>query len=154
MKRRNFLASGLLAGITATNSYVLASTHELIGNNKKPLNPFYIPPSPESLKAGPTGGDFRVKVRSTQTNLQYSCMEGLIEPKIMGPAPHVHKELDEGMFVQEGTISVLVGEKVYELEAGGWHMRPHGIVHTYWNATDKTAMFIDMFFNQDFEKDQ
>lgn len=72
-------------------------------------------------------------------------------PKLMGPAPHLHKELDELMFVQEGTISILVGEKVYQVEAGGWHLRPHGIVHTFWNATDKPARFIDMFFNQDFE---
>ena len=154
MKRRNFFASGLLAGISISNSYVFASTHELIGNDKKPLDPldpFYIPPSPEPLKVGPTGGDFRVKVRSTQTNMQYSCIEGLIGPKIMGPAPHIHKELDEVMFVQEGTVSVLVGEKVYEVEAGGWHLRPHGIVHTFWNATDKAAVYIDMFFNQDFE---
>lgn len=72
-------------------------------------------------------------------------------PKLMGPAPHVHKDLDEIMFVQEGTVSILVGEKVYQVEAGGWHLRPHGIVHTFWNATDKPARYIDMFFNQDFE---
>ncbi|GAB3642819.1 hypothetical protein GCM10027423_34550 [Spirosoma arcticum] len=78
-------------------------------------------------------------------------MEGIMSPKLMGPAPHLHKDLDELMFVQEGTISILVGEKVYQVEAGGWHLRPHGIVHTFWNATDKPARFIDMFFNQDFD---
>lgn len=69
-------------------------------------------------------------------------------PKLMGPAPHVHKDLDELMFVQEGTVSILVGDNVYEVEAGGWHLRPHGIVHTFWNATDKPARFVDMFFNR------
>jgi quercetin dioxygenase-like cupin family protein len=92
-----------------------------------------------------------VKVRSNQTNLQFSCVESVIGPKYMGPAPHIHKDLDEIMFVQEGTVSVLVGETVYQVEAGGWHLRPHGIVHTFWNATDKPARLIDMFFNQDFE---
>ncbi|GAB3926295.1 hypothetical protein GCM10028804_29690 [Larkinella terrae] len=69
----------------------------------------------------------------------------------MGPAPHVHKDLDEIMYVLEGTVSILVGDTVYQVEAGGWHLRPHGLVHTFWNATDKPARLIDMFFNQDFE---
>ena len=55
------------------------------------------------------------------------------------------------MFVQEGTVSILVGKEVYQVEAGGWHLRPHGIVHTFWNATDKPARCIDMYFNQDFD---
>ncbi|WP_460675058.1 cupin domain-containing protein [Larkinella ripae] len=75
----------------------------------------------------------------------------MMGPKLMGPAPHVHKDLDELMFVQEGTVSILVGDKVYEVEAGGWHLRPHGLVHTFWNATDKPVRYTDMFFNQDFE---
>jgi hypothetical protein len=52
---------------------------------------------------------------------------------------------------RKAPVSVLVGETVYQVEAGGWHLRPHGIVHTFWNATDKPARLIDMFFNQDFE---
>ena len=30
-------------------------------------------------------------------------------------------------------------------------MRPHGIVHTFWNTTDKPVRYIDMYFNQSFE---
>ena len=51
----------------------------------------------------------------------------------------------------ERILSVLVGYEVYEVEAGGWQMRPHGIVHTYWYASDKPALFINIYFNQDFE---
>ncbi len=61
------------------------------------------------------------------------------------------RALDEIMFVQEGTVSVLVKDQVYEVEAGGWHMRPRGMVHTFWNATDKPARFTDMYVNQDFD---
>ncbi|MBD2703308.1 cupin domain-containing protein [Spirosoma sp. BT702] len=150
MERRHFLASGLLAGFDAqcpslTQSLLPAFTH----SDRGPLKPFYSPPEPTQV--GPNGLGFRVPVRSNQTNGQFSCMEGIMGPKLMGPAPHVHKELDELMFVQEGTVSILVGDKVYEVEAGGWHLRPHGLVHTFWNATDKPVRYIDMFFNQDFE---
>lgn len=151
MERRNFLATGILAGLIAPATSFAQSLVSSASVDRGPLKPFYLPPSPEPLKIGPTGGDGRVKVRSNQTNVQFSCTENLIGPKFMGPAPHVHKDLDEIMFVQEGMVTVLVGETVYQVEAGGWHLRPHGLVHTFWNATDKPARFIDMFLNQDFE---
>jgi glyoxylate utilization-related uncharacterized protein len=55
------------------------------------------------------------------------------------------------MYVKEGTIHVLVGTNVYEVKAGGWLFRPHGIVHTFWNATNEPALCSDMYFNQNFE---
>lgn len=146
MERKQFLKSGLMAGLAISG----------FGNAAKGLNvssdlkPFYIPPDIAPLDPGP-GVNIRVKVRSSQTNMQYSSVDVAIGPKVMGPAPHVHKDLDELMYVYEGTVSILVGDKVYEVPAGGWHLRPRGIVHTFWNATDKVARCTDMYFNQNFE---
>jgi oxalate decarboxylase/phosphoglucose isomerase-like protein (cupin superfamily) len=70
----------------------------------------------------------------------------------MGPPPHHHKELDEIMYVVEGTASVLVGDDVVEVKAGGWHLRPRMIRHTFWNGSDQPLRFIDMYFNQPFEE--
>ena len=116
----------------------------------KKLSPFYIPPA-EALEAGPGGIDIRTWVRSSQTNMQFSCVETAVRPKQMGPAPHLHKDLDEVMFVLEGTASVIVDGKVDEIQAGGWHFRPRAIVHTFWNGSEKPLRFIDMYFNQNFE---
>lgn len=69
----------------------------------------------------------------------------------MGPAPHIHEELDEIMLVLEGTATVIVEGKVEEIQAGGWHLRPRKIEHTFWNGSDKPLRFIDMYFNQNFE---
>lgn len=115
-----------------------------------PLTPFYLPPAPP-LQLGPTGLALRTRVRSTQTNRQYSCVEFMIGAKQMGPPPHVHRDLDEIMFVLAGTVTVLVGETVYTVPAGGWHLRPRGLVHTFWNATAQPAHYLDMYFNQNFE---
>ncbi len=46
---------------------------------------------------------------------------------------------------------MLVGETVYTVHAGEWHLRPRGLVHTFWNATQQPAHYIDMYFNQNFE---
>ncbi|WP_348595463.1 cupin domain-containing protein, partial [Enterobacter asburiae] len=73
-----------------------------------------------------------------------------MKPKQAGPPPHLHKELDEIMRVVEGRVHVLVGDTVTELKAGDWHVRPHGLVHTFWNAGDEPTLFIDIYPNQDF----
>ena len=43
-------------------------------------------------------------------------------------------------------------DEVVEVEAGGWHLRPRMIKHTFWNGSDKSLRFIDMYFNQPFEE--
>ncbi|HEY0771855.1 MAG TPA: cupin domain-containing protein, partial [Sphingobacteriaceae bacterium] len=117
---------------------------------KPSLKPFYLPPDAAPLDHE---GDvaIRVKVRSSQTNLQYSCVDVAVAPRTMGPAPHLHDALDELMYVHEGTMHVLVGKEVYEVKAGGWHFRPRGIVHTFWNASNDVTRCTDMYFNQNFE---
>ncbi len=116
----------------------------------KILQPFYLPPA-KPLQAGPGGIDIRTLVRSSQTNMQFSCVETAVGPKRMGPAPHLHKDLDELMLVMEGTATVVVDGKVEEIQAGGWHMRPRGIEHTFWNGSIEPLRFVDMYFNQNFE---
>lgn len=115
-----------------------------------PLQPFIVAPT-TPLQPGPGGLDIRVLVRSAQTNMQFSCVEFATAPKKMGPAPHYHKELDELMYVLEGTATVMVEETVYEIPAGGWHFRPRNMVHTFFNQSDKPLRAIDMYFNQNFE---
>lgn len=147
MERKEFLMSGLMAGLAITGLPSAA-----FGNRpgEESLKPFYLPPDNSPLDPGP-GLAIRMKVRSHQTNNQYSCVECAVAPKTMGPSPHVHDALDELMYVTEGTVSVLVGDQIYQVEAGGWHLRPRGVVHTFWNATDSVARCTDMYFNQNFD---
>lgn len=78
-------------------------------------------------------------------------MEAAVAPKKMGSPPHIHKDLDEICYVLEGTVSVLVDRKLFEVEAGGFHLRPRGIEHTFFNGTDKPIRFMYLYFNQNFE---
>jgi quercetin dioxygenase-like cupin family protein len=146
MERKEFLMSGLMAGLAVTGMSTAFSSRY----PEEPLKPFYLPPDDSPLDPGP-GLAIRMKVRSNQTNNQYSCVDCAVAPKTMGPSPHLHDALDELMYVTEGTVSVLVGNEVYQVQAGGWHLRPRGIVHTFWNATDKVARCTDMYFNQNFD---
>lgn len=114
------------------------------------LQPFYLPPMPPLPHNG--NMDIRVWVHSKMTGGVYSCVECAVAPKVMGPPPHFHKELDELMYVLEGTANVMVENEIVEIEAGGWHFRPRNLKHTFWNGSDKPLRFVDMYFNQPFEE--
>ena len=113
------------------------------------IEPVLLPPATVGTS---WGLNIRTRVRSEMTGGVYSNVETAVAPKTMGPPPHHHKELDELMYVLEGTASVLVGKEVVEVQAGGWHLRPRLITHTFWNAGNATLRFIDMYFNQPFEQ--
>ena len=146
MKRRYFLSAGAL-GVSVLNLPTFAGA---LAHNREPLKPFYIPPA-EALKPGPANAAIRTIIHSNQTGKQLSNVEVAIGPKQMGPSPHLHENLDELMYVLEGTATVMIGKEIYEVEAGGWNFRPRQIVHSFWNASDKPLRFIDCFFNQNFE---
>lgn len=115
-----------------------------------PIDPVLLPPRPPLQHNG--GMDIRVWVRSEMTNGVFSNVECAVAPKTMGPPPHYHLELDELMYVVEGTASVLVGDEVVQVPSGGWHLRPRNFKHTFWNASEEPLRFFDMYFNQPFEQ--
>ena len=147
MERKTFLSTGLLGGFALINLPALSFTTCV---KKEPMIPFNIPPR-EPLNPGPGNVDIRTIIHSKQTGKQISNVEVAVGPKQMGPSPHLHKDLDELMYVLEGTATVMIGKEIYEVKAGGWNFRPRGIVHSFWNASDTPLRFIDFFFNQDFE---
>lgn len=147
MERRNFL---LMSGIlTASLGIAPKSGISRMIPESDPLKPVLLPSLPPLDHKG--GMDIRVWIRSSMTNGVFSNVECAVAPGIMGPPPHYHKELDEIMYVAEGTASVLVGNDIVEVQAGGWHLRPRMIKHTFWNSGDKPLRFFDLYFNQPFE---
>ena len=150
MERRDFIfKSSLLTAFGAALSPGLMALSP--GPNPLPvIEPVLLPAQPPLDHKG--GMDIRVWVRSSMTNGIYSNVECAVAPKVMGPPPHYHRELNELMYVVEGTASVLVGKEIVEINAGGWHLRPREIKHTFWNASDEPLRFFDMYFNQPFEE--
>ena len=149
MERRDFLLSaGMVSANLVIPSPLSEKLHPAAGN--EPMETFLVPSLPPLDHKGSM--DIRVCIRSSMTNGLYSSVECAVAPKTMGPSPHHHKELDELMYVLEGTASVLVDKEVIEVKAGGWHLRPRGITHTFWNASELPLRFIDMYFHQAFEE--
>lgn len=147
MERRNFIATGMTGAITMIHSTSFAFDRNSAISGPQPFN---IPPR-QPLAPGAGNVDIRTIIHSNQTDKQLSNVEVAVSPKQMGPSPHLHKHLDELMYVVDGTATVMIGKEIYTVEKGGWNFRPRGIAHSFWNSYDKPLRFIDFFFNQNFE---
>jgi mannose-6-phosphate isomerase-like protein (cupin superfamily) len=144
----------LVFGSTMMESCGLSSKNNNPEQKGEPLKPTYIPAqafpkAPDGVGLG-DGIKSGAKIRSEYTNGQMCCQEIYLKPRQAGPPPHLHKELDEVMRVVEGTVHLMVGDSVIEMQTGDWHVRPHGVIHTFWNASDQPARLIDIYLNQDF----
>ncbi len=146
MNRRQLIKTSAFGSIMAALPFpaLLAQAGE------NPIKPVMLPPAPPLDHKGKM--DIKIWISSAMTGGVYSNVECAVAPKTMGPAPHYHLELDELMYVVDGTASVLVGDDIVHIEAGGWHLRPRMIKHTFWNASDKPLRFFDMYFNQPLEE--
>jgi mannose-6-phosphate isomerase-like protein (cupin superfamily) len=150
MNRKHFLqATGILTAGMMLHSYPTQAS-EVRPANEKDLEAVLLTPLPPLDHNGSL--NIRTRIKSEMTNGLYSSVECVVAPKTMGPPPHLHKSLDELMYVTEGSAHILIGDEIIEVQAGGWHLRPRNIKHTFWNASTQPLRFIDMYFNQPFEE--
>ncbi|WP_197413266.1 cupin domain-containing protein [Pedobacter sp. Leaf176] len=106
--------------------------------------PVHIPAS--GGKRGKIGdGDIVFKLSSSQTAGNLGISESVLPVGLLGAPPHSHKNFDEICRVTEGVLNIMVGDQVFEVKAGDWHLRPRGIVHTFWNSGAQPAKFIELY---------
>lgn len=140
MERRDFLlGSSILGGAIITGC---TSMHSKVPTTKQNglVDTLYVPPN-----------DHRIKMRYEQTGRQLATVELKLPPKMCGPAPHIHEDLDEVVRVLSGTLTVMVEDEILRVPAGGWHFRPRKKVHGFWNETDQPVHFIEIYPNQNFD---
>ena len=85
------------------------------------------------------------KMASEDTDGLLGSAELVLEPGTFGAAPHLHRGFDEICRVLEGTVSILVGNEVTAVPAGGWHLRPRGLIHAFWNSGSEPARCVEIY---------
>jgi mannose-6-phosphate isomerase-like protein (cupin superfamily) len=101
---------------------------------------------PEDGARGQVGGNrLQFKVSRQDTGGACATLEGNLAPGYMGAVPHRHRGIDEVVRVLDGELSILVENDVVRVRAGGWHLRPRGQVHAFWNEGRRPVRFIEMY---------
>jgi mannose-6-phosphate isomerase-like protein (cupin superfamily) len=102
-----------------------------------------IPIGEENWKFYLTGDD---------TNGRFDIIEGEVG-YLQGPPLHVHKDQDDTFMVLDGTLTVQVGDEIYQLEAGDVATAKPGTPHTYTNLNkDKKVRFMNLMTPGHFDK--
>jgi mannose-6-phosphate isomerase-like protein (cupin superfamily) len=89
-------------------------------------------------------GDIAFKLSKSHTGGHLGVNELVLPAGLLGAPPHLHKGFDEICRVTQGALHIMVGEKVVEVKEGDWHLRPRGVVHTFWNSGKEPAKFIEL----------
>ena len=115
-----------------------------IADPKVKRKPVFIP-----VGQGKTGkmGDNSIvfKLDKSQTLGNLGSSEITLKPGYLGSIPHFHKTFDEACIVLEGMVTIRVVDEIYDVAAGGWHLRPRGSVHCFWNSGNVDARFIELY---------
>jgi len=151
--RRELLKNlGLLTSATVLPFSDLLAKKDRLNENPSTdkLLPVLIQPD-EGEKAITESTSYTRKILKQHTGGAFSSLHTVLKNGYLGAPPHLHQELDELMYVIDGTVTVMVGDDVVEVKAGAWHFRPKKIMHCFWNTCGKDAHVIDMFLPGGFE---
>ncbi|TAE78323.1 MAG: cupin domain-containing protein [Bacteroidetes bacterium] len=92
------------------------------------------------------------KADENETVNKYSISEWWLEPNSGGPGAHQHEENDEIFYGIEGTTSILVGGKWFEISKGDFLRIPAKTIHDFANNTNEKCGVLNFFIPGGFER--
>ncbi len=91
------------------------------------------------------------KIYGSETGEALAVVEHPIDARRLVP-PHTHTDVDEYSYVLEGEIGARIGDRVISASRGTYVLKPRGIMHTFWNATDRPARILEILSPAKFER--
>lgn len=112
-----------------------------------------VPPGEgEVLEAGASDDYMHLKAAGEDTEGCFALLEYYARPRSKGAIPHWHDGHEEGFYVLEGELEMLVGDETVVAEPGEFILVPRRVVHAFANRTDRPARFMATFSPAGFEK--
>lgn len=91
------------------------------------------------------------KVPGALTGGVLGIVEHPIASGVLVP-PHTHHREDELSYVVDGTIGVRIGDDEFQADRGAYVYKPRGLPHTFWNASGRAALLVELLWPPDFER--
>src|SRR4249920_2608931 len=103
------------------------------------------PPTLRKVTEGRTmavvGDVYRFLATGAETDGKYAQMEAIVGPG-GGPPPHVHSREEEGFYIIEGEITLVIDGRALVAEAGTFANLPVGVPHSFKNETSRPAKML------------
>ena len=81
-----------------------------------------------------------------------ALVEHPMAPRTLGSPVHTHAREDEYSFVLEGAVTVQIGDEIVVGNPGDLIVKPRGIPHAFWNATDEPARLLELITPAGFQQ--
>lgn len=81
-----------------------------------------------------------------------ALVEHPLPARSLGSPIHTHTNEDEYSYVTEGEFGVQIGDEVFTAGPGTLVIKPRGIPHAFWNATDSPARMLEIISPAGFQK--
>jgi mannose-6-phosphate isomerase-like protein (cupin superfamily) len=94
----------------------------------------------------------RFLVRSNRSDGRFAMLEHTLAPQALGAPIHTHRNEDEYSFVLSGRMSAMVGDEVVDAGPGELLVKPRGVPHAFWNATDEETRVLELISPGGFEQ--
>ena len=99
----------------------------------------------EGEKLETNGMSINFKVTSENTKDQMGVYEICLAPKTIGAKLHYHRFMDETFIIQEGVVTMSLGERTIIAEKGSVAHIPRFTPHGFRNDSDKVAKLLLIF---------
>ena len=94
----------------------------------------------------------RYLLRGADSDGAFALIEHTIPPRALAAPMHVHKHEDEYSFVLTGCMGAQIGDEVIEARPGELVMKPRGIPHAFWSASDEETRVLEIISPAGFEQ--
>ena len=93
------------------------------------------------------------KIGGDETGGAFSLIEYSVGPRFQAPpTPHFHTHESWVGYILEGTLGFDLGERMVNATAGTFLFVPKGLPFKWWNAEDRPAKYLAIYFPSGFEK--
>jgi quercetin dioxygenase-like cupin family protein len=91
------------------------------------------------------GGSSTIVIKATgaETAGSFFLSETTIDPGFPGPPLHRHERLHDMFYVLDGVLTMQVADELHELGPGTFVCVPPGVSHTFRNASERPARFLN-----------
>lgn len=103
----------------------------------------------QTLLEGPVGAILLAGAEATGGAVSFIIHP--LFPRALGALVHTHSREDEWSFVLEGEVGVQLGDETLVARAGDLVLKPRGVPHAFWNATDRPARLLEVVTPGGFE---
>src|SRR4051794_41551695 len=86
----------------------------------------------------------RYLIEADDTDGRFALIEHTLAPRALAAPMHTHQNEDEYSYVLSGRMGAQIGDEVVEAGPGELVVKPRGVQHAFWSASDEETVLLEL----------